>query len=370
MEEQPNNNPETKVHPEQQNPVLKYRKYWYLLVGFVGSIIMAGLLYFTLPQTRSNEPQTEVNNIQEIKSATFKNEEVGYEFKYPSDWLMSKDGNGARFRLNSGQQIFEVTHFSGTKLTEVDTKKLNLSTPFDNWGSLGAKGEPTSTTIDGHKALQISSSTGTSVYIERDFDTVIEMGYLYATDATLESILSSLKFSEKTDTQATGYGDVKISDLKINLRYPNNCEPKLNNEKNRAGSYISYDFYCNFAKQKYNLQEVLFYTPGSIKQFQDNCNKSEEPCFFGYTISLEEYNNLIKALNNNTNFGDYKLVKINGQNYLKQYFSGPYGGLAYVTSVDNVLVEFWINLEYTKPYPETYQLTEAELSKYILTKIQ
>lgn len=103
-----------------------------------------------------------------------------------------------------------------------------------------------------------------------------------------------------------------IPEAQTKIAIPNGYTITKNNEENRRGSFISFDFYQEDSLPLF--QEIQFFSDSSIKKFNENCKK-DSPCFFGDYPDLTRYNGQKEAFKNKENYLNYELKKFNNRYY-------------------------------------------------------
>ena len=128
----------------------------------------------------------------------------------------------------------------------------------------------------------------------------------------------------------------------IKINFPKNYTISKNTEKNRRGSFVSYDFkteQLDFPQ----INEIQLFSKESIKTFNEKCEN--EICFFWDYPNSERYNNQKNAINNNSTYWKYKLKKFNNRNYLVSNHKCNGDSCVmreYTTFIDDTKIDIWI----------------------------
>ncbi len=147
------------------------------------------------------------------------------------------------------------------------------------------------------------------------------------------------EMTEKTDNEFL------ISEVGIKIAFPKEYTITKNNEKNRRGSFVSYDF--SYKSPLPVFQEIQFFNEESIKEFTANCSV-DSPCFFGDYPDLERYNSQKNAFNSGNNYGKSELKKFGDRSYFVSNFkcSGDSCIIReYTTFVNDTKIDLWITME-------------------------
>ncbi|MDD4762079.1 MAG: hypothetical protein PHZ25_03610 [Candidatus Pacebacteria bacterium] len=102
-----------------------------------------------------------------------------------------------------------------------------------------------------------------------------------------------------------------LTEVKINVSFPSNYSLIKNNEINRRGSFMSYNFKKSENYQTPYLYELQFFSEKSIKNFTKNCEKENTLCFEGDYPSLARYFEQKKYFFQGENYQDFELKKFN-----------------------------------------------------------
>ncbi len=134
-------------------------------------------------------------------------------------------------------------------------------------------------------------------------------------------------------------GNLLITKNETKILFPEGYEIKKDQEKNRRGSFVSYEF--AYQKTPY-FNEIQFFSKESIKQCA-----LKDPCFFDDFPDLERYNNQRKNLASKKDYGNYKLKTFNNRDYFVSTLPSCIDGCTreYTTFIDDVKIDIWISME-------------------------
>lgn len=136
-----------------------------------------------------------------------------------------------------------------------------------------------------------------------------------------------------------------ISEAGIKISFPDEYTITKNNETNRRGSFVSYDF--SYKSQLPTFQEIQFFNENSIKKFTAGCGV-DTPCFFGDYPDLETYNGQKDAFGSGKNYENYELKKFGDRNYFVSNFECTGDSCVireYTTFMDDTKIDIWITME-------------------------
>ncbi len=102
---------------------------------------------------------------------------------------------------------------------------------------------------------------------------------------------------------------ILLEEVPVTLILPAGYTLTKSNEANRRGSFVSYDFTPPDNFQTPYLQEIQFFTEGSIRDFIATCI-GDYPCFFGDYPDLERYFRQRQAFDQRQRFEEYELLQI------------------------------------------------------------
>lgn len=135
-----------------------------------------------------------------------------------------------------------------------------------------------------------------------------------------------------------------IPEVGIKIIFPEEYTITKNSERNRRGSFVSYDF--SYKAPLPMFQEVQFFSEKSIQQFTENCG-ADTPCFFGDYPDLERYNSQKNAFKNETDYKKYELKKFGDRNYFVSNFKCDGDSCVireYTTFIDDTKVDIWVTM--------------------------
>lgn len=221
------------------------------------------------------------------------------------------------------------------------------------WENLDTEEERVLFDIDGESGYVISDFHDGKLSVKkfkqrsryRDYE-VIEV----VVDDNENTRESSEKYENKDlVTKTMDLGIVKIT-------FPSDYNLSFNKEKNRRGSFLSYDFQStNY--QIPHLSEIQFFSEESIKTFTSKCEGENSICFFGDYPTNERYLGQKNAFINKEKYLEYELVNINDI----YYFVSNYRCMGdrciirkYTTFVDDVKIDISISME------DNTQIVEAD----------
>ena len=144
-----------------------------------------------------------------------------------------------------------------------------------------------------------------------------------------------------------------VDDPNTKIFFPEEYTIKQSEEKNRRGSYISYNFNSKINKLP-QLYEIQFFSEKSIAYFTKDCGV-ESPCFYGDFPNTERYFGQKKALQDQRNYTqkfnnnyekEFTLQKFNDPYFFVSFNGSPNGDIyEYSTFIDNVKIDIWIFVE-------------------------
>lgn len=208
----PNENqiPQPNIPPEQlyrQPGAYEHKKNWfafhhivaYVLFGLLGLAIVAGAYYYQVSQYQpditppAHHPKQVVNDSNTWK--TYTNNQFGFEFKYPSYWILQTDPDGVGFAAEGADSAHPtppplVISFDGTKFTDI-VRWANNQYPDRNEKNIQT------TQIAGQDAVRIEDLLIMGAFYEYAF---IKNGILFrfkfnsVSDGETNQILSTFKF--------------------------------------------------------------------------------------------------------------------------------------------------------------------------------
>ena len=119
-----------------------------------------------------------------------------------------------------------------------------------------------------------------------------------------------------------------------------------NGEASRRGSFVSYDFVPEAYEPPY-LKEIQFFSEESIRAFNEACQASQAPCFFGDYPDLDRYYRQLTAYAAGANVDGSDTLQTNGRRYYVT--NRPCEGDAciireYTTFARDVKVDVWVLL--------------------------
>lgn len=106
-----------------------------------------------------------------------------------------------------------------------------------------------------------------------------------------------------------------IADAGVTVHYPSEYTMTKNEETNRRGSFLSYDFKTTNSTYP-RLAEIQFFSESSIEQFNEGCENQETACFEGDYPTAERYIAQQQAVEQKTNYQNYVLQFYNNQPFL------------------------------------------------------
>ena len=136
-----------------------------------------------------------------------------------------------------------------------------------------------------------------------------------------------------------------IPEIGIKIVFPNEYAITKNNEDNRRGSFVSYNF--NYKSPPPAFQEIQLFNEKSIKQFIEKCD-ANSPCFFDDYPNLERYNGQKNAFATSKNYEEYELKKFGNRNYFVSNFRCTGDSCVireYTTFINDTKIDLWITME-------------------------
>ena len=153
--------------------------------------------------------------------------------------------------------------------------------------------------------------------------------------------------------------EVYISEAGIRIEFPKDYEiTKNTRQKNRRGSYVSYDFSTKDNSPSFN--EIQFFSKESIDEFTKNCG--EGPCFFGDFPNVERYIGQKNAFETNKEYLNYKLKKFNDRSYFTSNFKCDGDSCVireYATFIGSTKIDVWITMVNESQVIEADKLFES-----------
>jgi len=176
--------------------------------------------------------------------------------------------------------------------------------------------------------------------------------------------LSLVNNLEQVNNQITGSNDdisdisksITIENPNVKIYFPNNYSVEKNQERNRRGTYVSYDFRRTGEYTPPHLYELQFFSEKSITNFTSDCREGTDSiCFMGDYPTLERYFGQKEAFSDRQNYTEnytsgytkeFRLEKFNNRNFFVSFIADPNGsGFEYSTFIDDVKIDIWINVE-------------------------
>ncbi len=136
-----------------------------------------------------------------------------------------------------------------------------------------------------------------------------------------------------------------ISEVGIKIIFPDEYTITKKREKNRRGSFVSYDF--SYQNKMPSFDEIQFFSEESIRNFTDDCGEGADSiCFMGDYPTLERYFGQKNAFNKGENYGKYELKKFNNRKFFVSFLFDPNGsGYEYTTFIGDTKIDIWTNVE-------------------------
>ncbi|MFA7245428.1 MAG: hypothetical protein WC070_04625 [Candidatus Magasanikbacteria bacterium] len=168
------------------------------------------------------------------------------------------------------------------------------------------------------------------------------------------SLQQAQETAPKNTDLTTPHKSITLDIPKLTLSFPDNYNINKSTEKNRRGSYSSYDFSNTNNTETLDLNEVQFFSLESIKNFNDACTSSDIPCFMGDYPTVERYTGEKQALLAKKDYiqtypdgqtKEFKLQQFNGQDFLVSFIFDPNGSVyEYTTFVGDTKIDIWVNV--------------------------
>jgi hypothetical protein len=155
---------------------------------------------------------------------------------------------------------------------------------------------------------------------------------------------------------------VIISEVSIELCFPDGYLLFKNTEVNRRGSFVSYDFQPLDGYQTPYLKELQFFSEASITEFINRCD-ANTPCFFDDYPDLERYHGQREALKTLTGFQDFELQSLSGRPFLtvnRPCYGDDCVIREYTTFLSDVKLDVWVVM---------VDESEVEQSDQLLTRL-
>jgi hypothetical protein len=171
----------------------------------------------------------------------------------------------------------------------------------------------------------------------------------------------------------------RIPEFPVTVFFPENYSLVKNDEQNRRGSVVSYDFIQtgeflpsdapgHWPSPRPYFDEIQFFTEASITNFVAYCatfESGEPPCFNGQYPDLDTYHGQKAAYQQGSDYEDYKLAKIGDRYYFTSYRQcrGSYCAIReYTTFVGDIKVDIWILMNPPQEPDESDLKLQIELS--------
>ena len=142
-------------------------------------------------------------------------------------------------------------------------------------------------------------------------------------------------------------GCLQIPSIPVEICVPDDYLITINQERNRRGSFVSYDLRPLDGYHTPYLSELQFFSAESIAEFTANCG-DDSPCFFGDYPDLERYIGQRESLLAHEGYEDGAFLSFSGRDFIVRSF--PCHGDAclireYTTFLGNVKLDIWIVLD-------------------------
>lgn len=178
-----------------------------------------------------------------------------------------------------------------------------------------------------------------------------ETDFLIENNDTLKEIIEDTN-DIVSDNNSTNF--ITLDNPPLKITYSNDYLVEKSQEKNRRGSYVSYNFNKKEGHSLPSLYEIQFFSEESIKSFTSNCGE-ENFCFDGDFPTLERYFRQKQAFQSNQDYIEnlegghtkqFELKNINNRNFFVTYNYSPNGSIyEYTTFVNDVKIDIWIYTE-------------------------
>jgi hypothetical protein len=136
-----------------------------------------------------------------------------------------------------------------------------------------------------------------------------------------------------------------LPELELQIRVPVGYDVIKNNEPNRRGSFVSFDFVRTGESETPYLYEIQFFSEASIRDFTMNC---QEPCFFGDYPDLERYRGQKAAFETSSNYQHYRLGRFGDRHYFVSHHSCVGDRCVireYTTFLGDTKVDVWVLMD-------------------------
>lgn len=165
---------------------------------------------------------------------------------------------------------------------------------------------------------------------------------------SLAGCANSVKETQPIDTtpQTEAKDGFLIPEVGVHISLPDEYTLTKSSEKNRRGSFVSYEI--NSSEQFPSFNEVQVFSEESIKQFTSNCGVDNDPCFFGDYPDLESYNGQKSAFDKEENYKEYELKKFGDRNYFvsnSQCNGDSCVIREYTTFINDDKIDVWIAMD-------------------------
>ncbi|HAO52184.1 TPA: hypothetical protein DCQ85_01820 [Candidatus Magasanikbacteria bacterium] len=167
------------------------------------------------------------------------------------------------------------------------------------------------------------------------------------------SLQQTQETAQKNTAITTPHKSITLDIPKVTLSFPDSYNITKSTEKNRRGSYSSYDFSNTNSTSTLALTEVQFFSEDSIKKFNESC-LSNIPCFMGDYPTVERYTGEKQALLAKKDYTqtypdgktkEFKLQQFNGQSFLVSFTFDPNGSVyEYTTFVGDTKIDIWVKV--------------------------
>jgi len=169
--------------------------------------------------------------------------------------------------------------------------------------------------------------------------------------SSLEQEISTIKNLQNTppptpqvqETPTAGTKSFTIPEVGIKASFPNSYSLLKNNEQNRRGSFVSYDFQQSGNYQTPSFYELQFFSEESIRNFTKSCE--DTMCFEGDYPDLTRYSGQKTAFAQGKDYQSFKLQKFGTRNWFvsSHRCSGDSCVIReYTTFLGNTKLDAWI----------------------------
>lgn len=159
--------------------------------------------------------------------------------------------------------------------------------------------------------------------------------------------------SNNTPSDNSNSESITLTNPSVKIYFPNDYSIEKSQEKNRRGTFVSYNFNKGGEYSPPQFHELQFFSEESLRNFASRCG--EELCFMGDYPTLERYFGQKEAFSKAKDFTEtynegrkkeFKLQNFNDRNFFVSFIFDPNGsGYEYTTFIGDIKIDVWIYVE-------------------------